>query len=88
MTKVINSTDADFQSTVRNLLESGKAKVTFTKADGSVRVMNCTSQTGVVPATSGARSAAAGVQTVYDLDINEWRSFRWDSVKTVEPIEG
>ena len=87
MSKVINSTEANFQSTVRTLLESGKAKVTFTKADGSTRTMNCTAQTGVVPATATSRDVA-GVQTVYDLDINEWRSFRWDSVKTVEPIEG
>jgi hypothetical protein len=87
MSKVINSTDSNFQSTVRTLLESGKAKVTFTKADGSTRTMTCTAQTGVVPATASTRNVA-GVQTVYDLDINEWRSFRWDSVKTVEPIEG
>ena len=87
MSKVINSTDSNFQSTVRTLLESGKARVTFTKADGSTRTMNCTAQVGVIPATSSTREVP-GVQTVYDLDINEWRSFRWNTVKTVEPIEG
>ena len=87
MAKVITKTDSNFQSTVRSLLESGKARVTFTKADGSTRTMNCTAQEGVIPATSSTRNVE-GVQTVYDLDINEWRSFRWESVQTVEPIEG
>lgn len=87
MSNVINSTDSNFQSTVRSLLENGKATVTFTKKDGSTRTMKCTAQAGVVPATVSTRDVP-GVQTVYDLDINEWRSFRWDSVKTVEPIEG
>lgn len=88
MAKVITNTDSNFQSTVRSLLESGKASVTFVKRDGSTRTMKCTNQAGVVPATSGTRPESSTVQTVYDLDINEWRSFRWDSVQTVEPIEG
>lgn len=87
MTNVINTTDSNFQATVRNLLAEGKATVTFTKKDGSTRTMKCTTQAGVVPATVSTRDVA-GVQTVYDLDINEWRSFRWDTVKSVEAIDG
>ena len=86
MAKVTN-TDSNFQATVRAMLESGKATVTFTKKDGSVRTMNCSTKAGIVPATETVANHT-GVQTVYDLDINEWRSFRWDSVKSAESIDG
>jgi len=89
MANVIKSTDSNFQSTVRTLLAEGKAKVTFVKKDGSLRTLTGTTQAGVVPASTGAgRTPAAGVQTVYDLDLGEWRSFRWDSVQSVEAIDG
>lgn len=89
MTKVItiNSNDLNtFKTQLTEALNKGKASVTFTKKDGSTRIMNCTTQQGVIPATSASRDVA-GVQTVYDLDVNEWRSFRWDSVKSAE-VEG
>lgn len=81
----INKTDANFESTVRNLLAAGKATVTFTKKDGTVRVMNCTTNQDSVPVPVPTGDID-GVQTVYDTDINEWRSFRWDSVQSVETV--
>jgi hypothetical protein len=86
MAKVTN-TDSNFQATVRSMLESGKATVTFTKKDGTLRTMKCSTNTGLVPTTATIANHE-GVQTVYDLDINEWRSFRWDSVQSAESIDG
>lgn len=88
MANVINNSDSNFQSTVRNMLANGKATVTFVKKDGSLRTMKCTTQAGVIPATTASLTERAGVQIVYDIDLGEWRSFRWDSVKTAEPIDG
>lgn len=86
MTKVItvNSNDlGTFKAELTEALAKGHATVTFTKKDGSTRTMKCTAQEGVIPATASTRDVA-GVQTVYDLDLGEWRSFRWDSVKSAE----
>lgn len=86
MTKVItvNSNDlGTFKDQLNEALSKGQATVTFTKKDGSTRTMKCTAQDGVIPATTSTRDVA-GVKTVYDLDLNEWRSFRWDSVKSAE----
>lgn len=86
MAKVTN-TDSNFRAVITEMLATGKATVTFTKKDGSTRTMKCSTKAGVVPATETVASHE-GVQTVYDLDINEWRSFRWDSVKSAESIDG
>ena len=76
----------------QDLLESlkqGIAKVTFTKLDGSDRVLNCTLMDGVIPAhVTEAKKlpidvSNANALTVFDVDIKQWRAFRFDSVKEV-----
>jgi hypothetical protein len=72
-----------FRDQVRAALSKGEAAVTFTKADGSQRVLRGTTNLDYVPASQqpkGGRPENPEVQTVYDLDKNEWRSFRWDRV--------
>lgn len=86
MAKVTN-TDTNFRSTISEMLANGKATVTFTKKDGTTRTMKCSTKVGLVPATETIANHD-GVQTVYDLDINEWRSFRWDAVQSAESIDG
>jgi hypothetical protein len=64
-------------------LRSGPVTLKFTKADGSVREMNCTLNEGVLPARSDtARTKAENpdVQSVWDIDASDWRAFRWDSL--------
>lgn len=69
--------------------------VVFTKKDGTERRMRCTLNSKLLPkveiiesdfkklATKNiSRSDTA--QRVYDLDIMQWRSFSWNSVKYVE----
>lgn len=69
------------KTTVVNLLKEGTVAISFTKADGSTRVANATLDVenidvSATPTTSEALS-------FFDTDINEWRAFRWDSLKTV-----
>jgi len=70
-------------------LHKGVCKVTFTKKDGTERVMKCTLVEDYLPkleahaveknATSNKRNDE--VCAVWDLEKTGWRSFRWDSVK-------
>lgn len=69
-------------------LREGVVKVTFVKADGSERVMNCTLHPDYLPLVGEPRVKAATVNPnairVMDVDISEWRSFRYDSVKEIK----
>jgi WYL_2, Sm-like SH3 beta-barrel fold len=66
-------------------LEESIVEVTFTKKDGTERVMNCTLQEDYLPETTGVgRAASFDAVSVYDVDKEDWRSFRWDSVKAVK----
>jgi len=64
--------------------------VTFTKKDGTERAMRCTLDEGRIPTekapknenTSATYSGSA--VRVFDTEVSEWRSFRWDSVTKVE----
>ena len=67
------------------MLEQSIVEVTFTKKDGTERVMNCTLLEDYLPETTGAgRSAGSDALAVFDVDADGWRSFRWDSVKAVK----
>jgi hypothetical protein len=67
------------------ILEQSVVEVTFTKKDGTERVMNCTLLEDYLPETTGVgRSAGSDALAVFDVDADGWRSFRWDSVKAVK----
>jgi hypothetical protein len=68
----------------------GPAKVTFTKKDGTERVMNCSLAPTDIPAQVIdenkqyiARKPNPDTMRVFDLDKKEWRSFTIKSVKSV-----
>jgi hypothetical protein len=67
------------------ILEQSVVEITFTKKDGTERVMNCTLLEDYLPETTGAgRSAGSDALAVFDVDADGWRSFRWDSIKAVK----
>ena len=67
------------------MLEQSIVEVTFTKKDGTERVMNCTLLEDYLPETTGAgRSSGSDALAVFDVDADGWRSFRWDSIKAVK----
>ena len=71
-----------------SMLAMGPATITFTKSDGSERVMNCTLQENVAvkveKKTDRVKTVNEDVLPVYDLDAKGWRSFRLDSIKQVK----
>ena len=69
-------------------LRMGPVKVVFTKKDGTERTMNCTLQEGVVVPhenkTDKVKVENDDILAVWDIDKNAWRSFRLDSINTVQ----
>lgn len=81
----------NMKEVIENNLKAGNTvTVTFTKKDGTQRVLRGTTNPKYIPSapvTENAKRAIASnpdVAKVFDLDINEWRSFRYDSVTKVE----
>ena len=78
---------------VVEMLRNDVATVTFTKADGTERVMECTLLQEVltervpeVPSQAPKPSKKApnpNTLAVYDIPADGWRSFRLDSVKSI-----
>lgn len=81
------------RSTLKEMLQSGVYTVTFTKADGTERVMKCTLNSSYLPTvpvveettllTEVPRYENEAILRVWDLEENGWRSFRMDSIKLV-----
>jgi hypothetical protein len=68
-------------------LHAGAVQVTFTKKDGTERVMECTLQDDMIPQpelpleeNKKERKENPDVQAVWDIENQGWRSFRWDSI--------
>jgi hypothetical protein len=82
------STTAENKALVQALLRQGPATVTFTKKDGSERVMKCTLEEGVVvpheKTTDRVKEPKDDILPVWDLEANAWRSITIPNIKTVE----
>ncbi len=74
---------------IKGLLKDGVVEVTFTKADGTERVMKCTLKDEVISEhwipknTESQRKFSDDALPVFDVESKGWRSFRWDSIKEV-----
>tara|TARA_B100000287_G_C20507098_1_gene731551 strand:+ start:117 stop:374 length:258 start_codon:yes stop_codon:yes gene_type:complete len=72
---------------VKNL-QSRAMRITFTKVNGEERIMDCTLQEHMIPATdANNRKQNEDVLPVFDINKGEWRSFRLDSIINVEILE-
>lgn len=63
--------------------------VTFTKLDGDERIMTCTKSFDVIPESQRPKTdkeSKPGTVTVWDVNANSWRSFRYDRVKAVDKL--
>lgn len=70
-----------------SLLTEYVVEVTFTKKDGTERVMNCTLHEDYLPEITGSgRAASLDALAVFDTEVEDWRSFRWDSIKAVKVV--
>ena len=79
-----------FKKWLRSHLKFGPVTVTFTKKDGSERVMKCTTNPTYIlfkePAlveSKREKKINDDVMPVYDMEAGHWKSFRWDSIKSV-----
>ena len=84
-----------FKKWLKGHLAFGPVTVTFTKKDGTERVMECTTSPSLVPVdlteekahntliVKKEKKVNEDVCPVYDLEAKSWRSFRWDSIKQV-----
>jgi hypothetical protein len=81
---------------IAQILAQGASTVKFTKLDGDERVMHCTIAEHLIPQDKMPYNRTPDVDyygypkqpnlavlKVFDLDANEWRSFRVNSVKEV-----
>lgn len=70
------------------LADTNPTTVTFTKKDGTTRVMKCTRSPSQIPEDQypkdGVSIETTGTIRVFDLDKNEWRSFIVENVKRIE----
>jgi hypothetical protein len=82
----------EFKTWTLGLLHDRNAKdlrITFTKRDGAEREMRCTLVEEAIPQEKQPKTQSEGSQTagsavrVFDVEKQEWRSFRWDSVTKV-----
>jgi len=74
---------------ISDLARRNIISVTFTKKNGETRTMKCSLKDEYIVGqkekeSTSVRKTNDDVLPVWDLDINEWRSFRIDSVKGVE----
>jgi hypothetical protein len=91
MNIVTTWTDKDwdkFTKWLTSMLHISPATVTFTKADGTDRVMKCTLEEDKLPKVelkegSKPRKESTTSLRVFDLEKNEWRSFTIKKVKQV-----
>jgi hypothetical protein len=70
---------------VSKVLREGVAQITFTKVDGTERLMKCTLSEKVVPKATEEKTSTKtpnpNIISVWDVEKEGWRSFRWDSIK-------
>jgi len=74
-----------FKEWLGGLLRNGIVDLTFVKKDGTIRNMRATLKEGLVAPTSGSgKQSNNELIAVTDVDINEWRSVRFDSIKEIK----
>jgi len=89
---------AKVRQSIINLLNENVMEVTFTKKDGTERVMKCTLSPMLLPTevketntnevTEGKKPRKKNLEVVacYDLEAEGWRSFRLDSLKDFKVV--
>ena len=73
---------------LKKLLQDEIVTISFTKKDGTKRDMKCTLSESKIPsefAPKGSEKAKSDeVLPVFDVEKQEWRSFRWDSINKIQ----
>lgn len=80
-----------FSQWMKGVLVTDCPTIIFTKKDGTERTMRCTLREDLLPPreiTEGTKTRKRSETSisVFDLDVNEWRSITIKNVKRVEVI--
>ena len=76
-----------FRQWMTGLLKNERVNICFTKADGTERWIHATLKPELLPELTEAdevkpaRKVNAEVKSVWDIEKQAWRSFRWDSIQ-------
>lgn len=72
---------------IEEALRANVAEVKFTKSDGTERIMKCTLREDLivpyVKKTDRVKEANTDIIPVFDVEKNEWRSFKVDAVQSI-----
>jgi len=71
---------------LKKQLQAMVLNVTFVKADGTLRDMRCTLIPECLPKVKGYKKNVIESEDyirVYDLEVDDWRSFRINSIKRI-----
>jgi len=77
---------------LKQQLQSGIARINFTKVNGDQRSMLCTLLPGYIPAEevvepsnpTPGRTRSSNALSVWDIENDGWRAFRLDSIKSID----
>lgn len=76
------------KESVANLLRRNEVTITFTKKDGTERVMKCTLKEDVIvpheKTTDRVKVPKEDILPVWDLEANAWRSVTIPNILTIE----
>ena len=86
-----NFTDKVGKAWLKGVLQNEGAIVTFTKKDGTERVLKATLNPSVIPEEHAPKGTGTEKKNddsiaVFDIENNGWRSFRYDSIKQINVI--
>lgn len=72
---------------LRGVLKMHETTIIFTKKDGTERKLLCTLAENKIPSEKSPKNSGKAKSdeaiAVFDLENQDWRSFRWDSVKQI-----
>jgi len=77
-----------YREWLKGVLEMHTVDLTFVKKDDTIREMKCTLMESELPKvekkTDRVRKENDSVISVFDLEKQEWRSCRYDSIKRIQ----
>lgn len=94
MTQILTERSDEFRNSLLQKLRTDIVNVEFTKADGSTRKMRCTLLESSIPSEKRPKqteiketsSTVGSAVRVFDTEKGEWRSFRWESVISIDNV--
>lgn len=97
MTKKTKLTEAEkvqIRDTLKPILARGESQVVFEKVDGTIRSLRCTRDYDIIPSdlvesvgSQVSRKESTEAIPVWDTEKHAWRSFKLDSIVSVNGVK-